>query len=346
VSSQAGSTNYTIEALESGRDTVPRALKVPRTAACGASSDYFYVEAREALGYDAFLAGNSNVLNGVLVHNATPGSPNSSNLLDMTAATTSWSDPALVGGITFTDPGSGLTITPVSAGGTMTTVNVTYPPASCTRAAPTVTLTPSGTEYTSAGGSASYTATVTNNDSCGCASSAFGITAIVPAGWSATSGQTSSLAPGASGTAPLTIDTSSSAPAAFYTVPSTTANMSAPSFATTTNATVAVVGATSVAVASSQATYMRPAKANQTVYAVISTTVTSGGVAIAGASVSVQIRNPKGSTTTLSATTGGNGVASVSYAIKSKSVVGTYAVTSTVSLNGANTSGTTTFTVM
>jgi hypothetical protein len=261
----------------------------------------------------------------------------------MTPATTSWTDAALDGGITFTDPGSGLTITPLTVGGALTTVNVTYPTSSCTHAAPSVTLTPTGTEYTSAGSTASYTVSVTNNDSCGCASSAFNVSASVPAGWGATKPQTPTLAPGTTGSTSLTISTAPSATAAYYTIPSTAANASVPTYATTADATVAIVAATtaastSVAVATNQASYTRPAKTNQTVYAVISTTVMTGGAPVSGASVSVTITNPKGSATTLSTATGSSGVASVSYPIKSKSVAGTYSVKSTATANGTSAS--------
>ena len=59
------------------------------------ANEWFYVEARQAKGYDAFLAGNANVLSGVLVRKVTDGVADSSYLLDMTPSTSAWSDAAL-----------------------------------------------------------------------------------------------------------------------------------------------------------------------------------------------------------------------------------------------------------
>ena len=129
------SGNYALGALEGARDATPRALKIARTAACGSASDYFYVEARRAIGFDTSLSTNASILTGVLVHDATPGSPDTSYLLDMTPATSAWSDAALPAGVSFADPLSGLTITPVSVG-CSSTVIVSYKAAACTRAAP------------------------------------------------------------------------------------------------------------------------------------------------------------------------------------------------------------------
>ncbi len=160
VAAIPGTSNYTIAPIEDARNATPRALKIPRSTACGVSTEWFYVESRQAKGFDAFLSGNLNLQTGVLVHKVTEGDADSSFLLDMTPATASWSDPALVAGQTFTDPLTGIVITPLSVGSSSSTVAVTFPPAACTRAAPTVSLTPSGTVYASAGGSATYAVSV------------------------------------------------------------------------------------------------------------------------------------------------------------------------------------------
>ena len=173
VAAVPGTSNYTIAPIEDARNGVSRALKIPRSTACGPSSEWLYVESRQARGFDAFLASNLNVQTGVLIHKVTEGNADSSFLLDMTPATTSWSDPALVAGQTFTDPLTGVVITPLSVDSSSSTVAVTFPPAACTRVAPTVTLTPSGTVYTAAGASVSYALSVINNDSCGCGASTF-----------------------------------------------------------------------------------------------------------------------------------------------------------------------------
>src|SRR6185437_14842465 len=57
LSGQTGSATYTIAPLELVRNTIPRALKIPRPAACGSTADYLYVESRQAVGFDGFLSG-------------------------------------------------------------------------------------------------------------------------------------------------------------------------------------------------------------------------------------------------------------------------------------------------
>jgi len=344
VSATSGSANYTMGALETARNTTPRALKIPRAAACGAASDYFYVETRQAIGFDSSLSSNPSALGGVLLHDATPTNPDTSYLLDMTPATAAWADAALPAGVQFSDPASGLTITPVSVGSSGSTVNVTYPLATCTRAAPKIVLTPTGTVYTSAGAVATYTTTVTNNDSCGCASSAFKIVAAVPAGWTASNPQTGSIAPGTSGATSLGIAVASSAASAYYTIPSVASNTVAPSYAASADATVAVVTSSSVTVASNQLTYSRPARPNLTNYATITTTV-GGSVPVAGAAVTVKVVDAKGKATTLTAATGSTGNAVVSFPIKTKSATGTYTVTATATLGAMTGTATTSFVV-
>jgi hypothetical protein len=90
---------------------------------------------------------------------------------------------------------------------------------------------------------------------------------------------------------------------------------------------------------------VRPARPNQTAYATLSTTVTSGGLPVPGATVTFNVRNPKGSTSTLSAASGSNGVARVSYAIKSKMIVGAYAVSAKAVSSGMTGSASFGFTV-
>ena len=77
--------------------------------------------------------------------------------------------------------------------------------------------------------------------------------------------------------------------------------------------------------------------------AMITTKVTSGGVPVSGASVSVEVRDPGGTLRTLSATTGSTGTASVAYSMRSSSLRGTYAVTSRATHNGSAVSASTSF---
>jgi len=45
---------------------------------------WYYVDSRQAIGFDSFLSSNGNVPQGVVVHTGSESSGNSSYLLDMT----------------------------------------------------------------------------------------------------------------------------------------------------------------------------------------------------------------------------------------------------------------------
>jgi len=345
VPAQSGNLTYTIAPMEDARNTMSRALKIPRGSSCTATADWFYVEARQPKGFDAFLSGNANVSAGVLVHKVTGGVIDSSYLLDMTPATISWNDPALAAGQSFTDPSTGLVIAPLSVGSAGASVSVTFPPASCTRAAPAVALMPAGTVWTAAGATTSYTVSVTNQDSCGCSATTYDVSGTVPQGWAAAAARTASVGPGGVATAAVSITTAATAAPAFYTVAVNATNSAAPTATTAANGTIAIAGAPSVAATTDRTSYTRPTKRTQTLYASITTTVTSAGAAASGAGVSVKVTNPSGSVTTLTGTTGSSGTVTVSYPLKSSSVAGNYAVSSTATLNGTSGTATASFAV-
>jgi hypothetical protein len=120
TSIQANGT-YTLDAYElvgSG----PKALKMLKSVdpTTGLRS-WYYVESRQAIGFDAGLATDnfllpSNVLTGLLIRLVTETTNgNASYLLDMTPASGAdyldWRDPALPVGQTFTDPAAGVSLT-------------------------------------------------------------------------------------------------------------------------------------------------------------------------------------------------------------------------------------------
>ena len=139
---------YTIDPYETV-GSAPKALKIAR----GTTGSSFYVELRRGIGFDGSLSSNLNVSNGVVIHLASTSDSNSSELLDMTATTATWGDPALTVGQSFTDPVSGVSITTnsVSATGASVSVALTGPPPpsptpTATRTQPpTPTPTPTGT---------------------------------------------------------------------------------------------------------------------------------------------------------------------------------------------------------
>jgi hypothetical protein len=107
---------YTLEAYELA-SSGPKALKILKSADPSTGQRiWYYVESRQAVGFDGFLANNTNVLNGVLVSTGSESSGDSSDLLDMTPNSgllnvQDWSNPALMAGQSFQDPDTGLTIT-------------------------------------------------------------------------------------------------------------------------------------------------------------------------------------------------------------------------------------------
>lgn len=109
----------------------PKALKILRsTDASTGKQTWYYVEARQPVGFDAVLATFPNATAGVLIHSGTPGG-NSSYLLDMTPASGTtiyldWRDAALAVGQTFRDAGSGVTITADAASATGAAVTVRF----------------------------------------------------------------------------------------------------------------------------------------------------------------------------------------------------------------------------
>jgi hypothetical protein len=122
---------YTITPYELGSG--PNALKILKsTDSTTGAKTWYYIEARQAVGFDAFLSNSvyytQNETTGVLFHIGTDGNGNSSQLIDMTPSTptsTGWFDPSLVVGQSFQDSSAGVTFTPTAVSSTGATVQVT-----------------------------------------------------------------------------------------------------------------------------------------------------------------------------------------------------------------------------
>jgi M6 family metalloprotease-like protein len=95
----------------------PKALKILKsTDSTTGQRTWYYIESRQAIGFDGFLANNTNALNGVIVHTGSESGGNTSYLLDMNAANDTsiwdWSmNSPLVVGQSYLDPESGLSVT-------------------------------------------------------------------------------------------------------------------------------------------------------------------------------------------------------------------------------------------
>ena len=217
--------DYAIDAYESP-GTGPKALKIPR----GTTGNWFYVEARRAIGFDSDLSTNTSVLNGVAIHQVSDSDPDSSMLLDMNPAASRWLEFPLQVGQTFTDPYSSVTMTHLSSNSAGSVVRVNLGSgAACSPSKPGVTATPTQSPAVQAGTTVVYTVAVKNNDSGPCTASSFGLEVTAPAGWQGVfTAQSVTVAPGATGTATLRI-TSAPAPAGVYTIVGTAVKTLRPS---------------------------------------------------------------------------------------------------------------------
>ena len=309
---------------------IPGGVKALKMLQDATSGRYYYLEFRQPIGFDKSVGLYPSVVNGVLVHHAAPSNSDSSRLLDMTPATSSWYDPALTTGQSYADASAGITLTPVWANSTNAGVNVSFGPLQCVKVAPGIAISPSQSPWVQAGTTVTYTVTVTNNDTSGCSASTFTVTASVPESWSVTyGGSPMTLAPGATASVTVNVTSSAAATSGFYTINNTAADAADASRKVTTSATYVIPSALDVSVSTDQTTYT----ANQLVK--VTTNVQANGSPVAGASVTVTITRANGSTTSLSATTGTNGTAVVRYRSKKQDPKGTYQVLSNATQNSA-----------
>jgi M6 family metalloprotease-like protein len=167
---------YTLAPLE-----IPGGLQALKVQRGTGSSEYLWLEYRQRLGnYDNAIG--SQVYSGALVHHQDTSSGLATNLLDFTPETAAWTDPAQAAGKTWTDPYSNVSFTVQSATASGLTVVVNYGPLPCVPAAPGIVINPNNPSVL-AGAAVTYTLTLTNNDSAGCASSTFSLSSGSAGGW-------------------------------------------------------------------------------------------------------------------------------------------------------------------
>jgi hypothetical protein len=320
----------------------PKALKIFKSVDSSGRRTYYYLEARRAIGFDGGLASNNNVMNGVLVRLGTESSGNSSYLLDMTPGTSSWTDPALTVGQSYSDPDAGVTFTVLSVDDSGATVSVTFTAggtASCVRANPSVALTPAS-QTVAAGGSATHTVTVTNADSSACTASSFNLTSSMPAGLSGTFGaSTLNLSPGSSSSTTLQVATSPALSAGVYNFGIAGTNSAASSYTKTTSGSENVITSLNVSVSTDKPSYAR----NQQVTA--TATVTAGGAPLVNVAVTFTVTKANGSVAMGNATTGSNGTAVYKLRLKKQDPVGSYQAKAAGTMSGISGTATTTFMV-
>ncbi len=349
---------YTINPYEVGGPG-PNALKILKsTDSTTGAKTWYYLEARQAVGFDAFLSNGvyytQNETTGVLFHIGTDGNGSSSDLLDMTPATPTyygWFDPSLVAGQTFQDSTAGVTITPTAVSSSGATVQVTMNGSACAAANPSVSVSPSQSQYVTSGTAVNFTATVTDNDSSSCAPATFNLGDALPTGWAGVWSATAlSLSPGKSGSATLTATSPTGTADGSYNVGVSATNASASSYNGSAAATyvISTPGPLSISLSTNQSSYLP----GQTVG--VTVTMLYGTSPDAGASVTVTVTAPGGKATTLSGTTGSSGVALLNYKLSRHAAAGTYqvqvgttvsAAISTVSAASTTAGASTTFTV-
>ena len=311
----------------------PKALKIVKaTDPATGKKTWYYVEFRQAVGFDSFLAGNSNVLNGVVIHTGSESDANSSNLLDMTPTTSSMSDPALAVGKSFTDPNAEVTIAATWASSTSAAVSVTFGADGtqvCVLANPTVSVSPSQSQPVSAGTSVSYTVSVTNNDNTDCGTSSFTLQATAPTGWSASfASSTLNVSPGSRVSTTLQITSPSSAAGGSYSIGVTARHSASASYSASASATYLIAASSlNVTVTTDKSSYTRGKSVSMTA------AVKDNGSPIKNAKVSFNVTKPNGALITKTITTSKKGIAKFKLRLASNDPIGTYQVRADANLN-------------
>jgi hypothetical protein len=299
---------------------------------------WYYVERRTTYGFNSYLTGNTNVLNGVLIRTGSETSGQETYLLDMTPETTAWWDPALTVGRTFNDPGTGTAVTPISVDNSGAWVQVSVPITGCTRAIPTVTVTPGQSNWLSRGSTFGYQVFVTNNNASGCAPEAFNLSASLPASLSASfSAPSLNLSSGTTNSVVLNVTSSLTAADGVYNF---AANASNGAYSGSAAASYVVASGLSVIASPGASSYSRSQTAS------VTATVTAGGSPLAGASVTFTMTKSNSATVTKAVVTGNDGRAIFSYKFNRKSdPAGTYTVRAVAASNGYSGQATTSFSV-
>ncbi|HSK71480.1 MAG TPA: NEW3 domain-containing protein [Pyrinomonadaceae bacterium] len=344
VTTVTQSGNYFIAPYFPNNVSGPKALKILKSVDSQGRKTWYYIESRRKSGFDSSIASTSNLLTGLLFSLNQEASPQENNQLDMNPQTTSTLDKALSVNQTYTDDSLGVSITPLSVGDSGATVSITFgssSPTPCSQTNPTISVSPSATQWIGAGSSFTYTVTVTNNNSSNCANTSFNVQPTLPAGWSSVVGSPIlSLNSGASASTTVQIFAPSSAADGFYTIGFAAVDYAAASYSASTSVSCAVYSSLGVSASPAQSSYTRTQTATVTAY------VKANGSPLAGANVTFTMTKANGSRVTSSAVSSADGSAVFSYKFnKKQDPAGTYLVSVNASLNGVSGNGSTSFTV-
>ena len=302
VQTVQSSGTFTIVPAESATPGV-MGLKVKR-GTDNTNSNWLYVEFRQNGGdYDTTTtsAGDNN---GAVIHYEdafTRTQGGRTHLLDF-APSDGWTNVALPSGQSWSDtdslgnPYSNLSISVSNATSTSLDVTVSYGAIPCVETNPTVSMAPSS-QSAFAGGSASFTVTVTNNDSSGCSPGSFALSSTISDGWLGTFLPASlALGNGSSGenvgTSTFTVEPPASQSAGSFAVSATGTHPNTTNFATA-SATVSVqVPLTDIAITSVSA----PASAETGSTVNVAVTVQNSGNQNVGSDIGVTLTDTTAST--------------------------------------------------
>lgn len=194
--------------------------------------------------------------------------------------------------------------------------------------------------YGQAGTLVSYTVSVTNADSPGCAAASFNPAATTPSGWAADFGSPAlTIGPGSSASTTLQVASASTAADGSHIVGVAATNAGDLTKSGSASATYVVLSSLTVQASTNQVSYSR----NQTVS--VTAKIWAGSSVASGASVTFTITKPGGSVVSGTASADANGVAMYSLRLRGKDAGGVHQVSATAGLNGVSGSGTTSFTV-
>jgi hypothetical protein len=345
ITTAIGNGSYSLHPFETVGNNAKAVKILKYTNPTSGKRQYFYAECGRPLGFDASLASSPNILNGFVIHTDDEASSDSSYLLDLTPETSSWDDPGLIVGSSFTDAVSGVTLTPEipctnSLNGS---IYVSYGALACVRGAPDITIAPTINQTIAAGAAASYTLSVKNNDNGGCATASFNIARSAPSGWSSSLGSSSlAITPGGTANTSLTLTAPAGSTDAMYNFSASATHAADASYTDSVNGAVVVftIASVNLTIATDKASYTRRQNVR------ITTTVTANGAPAPNVTVNLTMtKAANGGVSNVSAVTAANSEATYQYRIHNRDPLGTWQVQANSSVSGVNASASKSFTV-
>jgi M6 family metalloprotease-like protein len=223
TSNITSSGTYTINPLENNTGTALATIYV-NNPSNGSPTPAYALEYRRPTGFDVNLSGTpwSPATGGVMVNQiASDGYNEYVRLIDTSPTSDAWfediSNPSILPGASFSDPGRGVSISVSSANANAVTFNVSITTPSCTRANPSTIWTYAESEAT-AGSQFNVQAGAVNNDYFGCGNSDFRIVPTnMPSGWTYSS-DVSNISPDGNASLYSYINPSVSTPAGSYNI--------------------------------------------------------------------------------------------------------------------------------